>query len=196
MKPIRDNTDEELIARALDGSEAAFSELVDRHTHAVYRIALGITGVPQEAEEIVQETFLKVFRNLDRFSSSKAQFKTWLLTIARNESINLFHSLKRKAARFLGESDYETVPSESADHPVTPRQKNPEALLSVKQEYHLMETALNTLPERQRTALLLKSEEGLSYAEIARIMKTSVSSVESLIFRGRQKLLDTLKSVG
>ena len=166
---------------------------MDRHTVAVYRLALGITGAHHEAEDIVQETFLKVFKNLDRYSSSKAQFKTWLLTIARNESINLFHALKRKAARFLGEPDYETEQSASVNGHVSTMLRNPEALLSDQQEFRRVNLAMKSLPERQRTALQLKSQEGLSYAEIAEIMGSSVSSVESLIFRARQKLLETLK---
>lgn len=191
---MRDTTDEELVEQAREGSQVAFNELVDRHTFAVYRMALGITGAHQEAEDIVQETFLKVFRNLERFSSSKARFKTWLLTIARNESINLFNSLKRKAARFLSEPEHETEQSPSADGHVSALLRNPEALLADKQEFQRVESAMKSLPERQRTALLLKSQEGLSYAEIAEIMGSSVSSVESLIFRARQKLLETLQS--
>lgn len=194
MSLMRDTTDEELVERARQGYEAAFNELVDRHTYAVYRMALGITGVPHEAEDIVQETFLKVFKSLDRFSSSKARFKTWLLTIARNESINLFHALKRKAARFLGEPEHETALSASANGHVSTLLRNPEALLSDMQQFHRVQTAMKSLPERQRTALLLKSQDGLSYAEIAQIMGSSVSSVESLIFRARQKLLETLQS--
>jgi len=184
-------TDEEIAALAIE-SEAHFNALVDRYTPLVYRIALRITGVPEEAEEIVQETFLKVFSNLHEFSPSKASFKTWLMTIARNQSINTFASLKRKAARFLHDVTSERYghgPEESlfdADQP------DPEELFSTREQMARVEEALKQLPERQRTALQLKVLEHMSYEEIAGIMKTSHSSVESLIFRARQKLLELL----
>ena len=183
-------SDEDLVAQAQGGSEAHFNVLVDRHTPAVYRIALGITGSHQDAEDIVQETFVKVFRNLDRYSPAKAGFKTWLLTIARNQSINVFKSLRRKTARLLTDFDLDDQRSGSADTPPGLNSGNAERILAIKQELARTESALKKLPERQRTALLLKAQEGLSYDEIASVMKTSVSSIESLIFRARKRLLN------
>ena len=182
--------DEELVAQAKTGSEAHFNALVDRYTPAVYRVALGITGNHHEAEDLVQETFVKVFHYLDRYSPSKGGFKTWVLTIARNQSINVFKSIKRRTARLISgydtvEQSFESVGSFSAseDH-------DAEQILSIKQEIANTRAAVKRLPERQRTALMLKSQEGLSYEEIAVIMNTSVSSVESLIFRARKRLLE------
>jgi RNA polymerase sigma-70 factor (ECF subfamily) len=186
-------SDEDLVEQAQKGSEAHFNLLVDRHTPTVYRLALGITRNHHEAEDIVQETFVKVFSNLHRYSPAKAGFKTWLLTIARNQSINVFNSLKRKTARFLTEYDLNEHNQEIGGNPFTPEYRNAEQVLSLKQEMARTQSALNKLPERQRTALLLKSQEGLSYDEIASIMKASASSVESLIFRARKKLLEVLE---
>ena len=186
-------SDEELVEKAQNGSEAHFNLLVDRHTPTVYRLALGITGNHHEAEDIVQETFVKVYSNLQRYSPAKAGFKTWLLTIARNQSINVFKSLKRKTARLLMDYDVEDHSFGVGDNPFTPTYRNAEQMLSLKQEMARTRSAVKSLPERQRTALLLKAQEGLSYDEIASIMKTSVSSVESLIFRARKKLLEILE---
>ncbi len=186
-------SDEELMAEAQTGSESHFNLLVDRHTPTVYRLALGITGNHHEAEDIVQETFLKVYSNLQRYSPAKARFKTWLLTIARNQSINVFKSLKRKTARLLTEYDVEEQAVEVGDNPFGPEYRNAEQMLSFKQEAARIQGALRKLPERQKTALLLKTQEGLSYEEIASVMKSSVSSVESLIFRARKSLLEVLK---
>ena len=108
MHDSRNLTDEELVQRVQNGSEFAFNELVDRHSGMVYRQARAISGSAHEAEDIVQETFLKVFKYIDRFSPSKASFKTWLLTIARNQSINVFSSLKRKAVRLFTEEEIES----------------------------------------------------------------------------------------
>jgi RNA polymerase sigma-70 factor, ECF subfamily len=184
-------SDEELAAIASDGSEAAFAVLVDRYTHPVYRLAYGITGIAQESEDIVQETFIKAFSHIETYSPSKAAFKTWLLTIARNQSINVFSSLKRKALRFLNELDADENRGRS-DNPFSASPHDVENLLSMKQEVFRVEEALKSLPERQRTAVLLKAKESMSYDEIARIMNTSSSSVESLIFRARKRLMEIL----
>jgi RNA polymerase sigma factor (sigma-70 family) len=184
-------TDEELVQRVQNGSEFAFNELVDRHSDTVYRQARVISGSVHEAEDIVQETFLKAFKYIDRFSPSKASFKTWLLTIARNQSINVFSSLKRKAVRLFAEEEIEGSDWGSGTN--MSRTTNAESLLSVKQEFSRVMDALKKIPERQRTALLLKTQEDMSYDEIAVIMQTSASAVESLIFRARKTILEIVK---
>jgi RNA polymerase sigma factor (sigma-70 family) len=185
-------TDEELVQRFRDGSEFAFNELVDRHSAMVYRQARSIIRSSHEAEDIVQETFLKAFKYIDRFSPSKASFKTWLLTITRNQSINVFSSLKRKAVRLFAEEESEDGALGSQPNRAS-RNPDAESELSMKQEFARVTDALNRLPERQRTALLLKSQENMSYEEIALAMQSSASAVESLIFRARRTLLEILK---
>jgi RNA polymerase sigma-70 factor (ECF subfamily) len=186
-------TDEELALGAQGGSEQDFNALVDRYTPAVYRLARGITGGPQDAEDVVQETFVRAFKNLASFAPSKGPFKTWLLTIARNQSINVFGSLRRRALRFLCGLDISEQGPGGAEGRFSPLHMDAESLMALKQEHFLVEQALNKLPERQRTALVLKAHEGMNYDEIARVMNTSVSSVESLIFRGRKRILEVLK---
>jgi RNA polymerase sigma factor (sigma-70 family) len=194
MKPLGDLTDENLVLMAREGSQQAFHELVDRYTPAVFRLARGITRTQHEAEDIVQETFLRVFQHLDRFTLEKASFKTWLLTIARNQSINVFGSLKRKAARFFREPAAHEPDRTTADNQFGADYRDAEHLLSMKQDFSRLQKALATLPERQRTALLLKTQDDLSYDEIAQIMESSASAVESLIFRARQRVLALMKA--
>ncbi len=192
--PDHDNpTDEELILKAVAGSEVDFNALVDRYAPSVYRIARGITGGPEDAEDVVQETFLRAFKHLESFSPAKAAFRTWLFTIARNQSINIFGSVKRRALRFLNEADIDERGPELSDNPFSGQYRDSESLLAMKQEYSRVEQAMKKLPERQRTAILLKAQEDMSYDEIARVMNASVSSVESLIFRGRKRLLEILE---
>lgn len=186
-------TDEDLVREALAGSETHFNVLVDRYADVVYRLAFGITRSHQEAEDVVQETFLRAFKHLDRFSSDRAAFKAWILTIARNQSINVFSALKRRALRFMGDVDSEDPEGFSAGTSLSGSGHDPETLFSMKQEFSRLESALTKLPERQRTALLLKTQEEMSYEEVAEIMKCSASSVESLIFRARKKLLELTK---
>jgi len=192
-EPLQLLSDEDLVSRAQEGSEAHFNLLVDRYTPLVYRVALGITGFHQEAQDIVQETFVKVFRHLDGFSSSKASFRTWLLTIARNQSINVFHSLKRRTLGFLNEQQSDAAAAHNESNLFFNHPRNPEDLLSLKEEFARVQAALQKLPERQRTALLLKTQEDMSYEEVAAVLQVSVSSVESLIFRARRKLIYVLE---
>jgi RNA polymerase sigma-70 factor, ECF subfamily len=193
MKRLADHTDEDLVIMAQGGSQTAFDQLVDRYALVVYRVARCIAHGHQDAEDIVQETFLRAFKSLDRFSATKASFRTWLLTIARNQSINVFSSLKRKAARFIADFDPVESGRQQTDNPLAVNQQDAETLFSIQQEHSRVQKALRELPERQRTALLLKAQENMSYEEIAEVMASSSSAVESLIFRGRKKLLELLE---
>lgn len=186
-------SDEDLVRESRAGSEMHFNVLVDRYTGVVYRIAFGITRSHQEAEDVVQETFLRAFKNLDRFSPERAAFKAWILTIARNQSINVFSSLKRRALRFMGDSEAEDPDDFSEAASFTGSTRDAETILSAKQEFSRLQKALEKLPERQRTALLMKTQEEMSYDEIGEVMKCSASSVESLIFRARKKLVDLME---
>ncbi len=192
MSTLESLSDEDLLQAASQGSHVHFNALVDRYAPSIYRLAYGITGRRQDAEDIVQETFLRVYDHLDQYASARGSVKTWLFTIARNQSINVFSSIKRSVARFLSEQSSDQQPSNPLDaHPTSPH-TNPEWQLSTQQELGIVQRALAKLPQRQRTALLLKAQEELSYEEIAKVMGTSVSSVESLIFRARKRIMDTL----
>jgi RNA polymerase sigma-70 factor, ECF subfamily len=188
VNPIEPESDEQLIALARNGSESAFGKLVDRHTPALFRMAYVITRSAADAEDVVQETFLRAYKHIDDFSPEKAAFKTWLFTIGRNQSINLFSSLKRKASRLLNDFDSDNVDQKSLFQPVM----SAEDLLINRQDKQLLQNALNKLPERQRTAMVLKVQEDFSYEQIAEIMSVSASSVESLLFRARKKLVEIL----
>ncbi len=193
MGRFEDLSDQELITAAKGGSDTCFGELVDRHTTTAYRVARSITGSHEEAEDVVQESFLRAFKNLDRFDGSKSTFKTWLLTITRNQSINIVSSFRRKALKFFSDHEEGEPELEFASNPLSQEPLDAETQLSLKRQYHTMDKALKKLPERQRTALLLRSQESLSYDEIATVMDISVSSVESLIFRARKKIIELVE---
>ena len=193
MSRLATLSDEQLIEEALKGSEAHFDVLVERYTPQIYRLARGITNSHSEAEDVVQETFLKIFTNLNKFSSDKANFKTWALTIARNQSINTLASIKRKALQFFGDREDDDPEPDFSFNPMSSEAQDSETLMSLKQRFYQLEGALKKIPERQKTALILKTQENMSYEEIANVMSVSVSSVESLIFRGRKKLIELLE---
>ncbi|MGD9818541.1 MAG: RNA polymerase sigma factor [Desulfomonilaceae bacterium] len=193
MSRLATLSDEQLIEEAIKGSEAHFDVLVERYTPQIYRLARGITNSHSEAEDVVQETFLKIFKNLNKFSSDKANFKTWALTIARNQSINTLASIKRKALQFFGDRENDDPEPDFSFNPMSSEVQDAETLMSLKQRFYQLEGALKKIPERQKTALILKTQENMSYEEIANVMSVSVSSVESLIFRGRKKLIELLE---
>lgn len=183
------NSDQDLINGIVNGSDEAFNIIVERYAPLVFNIAHKITGSRQDAEDIVQETFIIVYKSIGKYSESKASFKTWLLTITRNQSINTFSSIKRRTSRFLTTAlgdPQENIPIEQSFSSNNP---GPEISLIEKQRLKALNDHLDSLPENQRTALILKAWEGLSYQEIGSIMNLSVSSVESLIFRARKKLI-------
>jgi len=193
MKPWDDLSDDELAQKVQQGYQAAFNELVERYTAKVYLQARAMTRSGQEAEDIVQETFLKAFKHIDKFSPAKATFRTWLFAIARNQSINVLSSLKRKMAKYFGETEGRT--EHDSPDPVAGLSDGSDAekLLSEKQQFARVTQAIEKLPERQRAALLLKAQENMSYEEISQVMQTSASAVESLIFRARKALMDMLE---
>jgi RNA polymerase sigma-70 factor, ECF subfamily len=183
-------TDEELVHNTLKGSKQAFNVLVDRYSSSVYRLACNITRDLSEAEDVVQETYLKAFKHLSSFEPAKAAFKNWLLTIARNQSISVFGSVKRKALHFLSEIDADSGSRNEAYFVC--QEDIAEVQYEKKEDLKRLEMALGKLSERQRTALTLKVYEEMSYNEIADIMKLTASSVESLIFRARKRLMELL----
>lgn len=185
-------SDEELAQMALDGTDSAFEILVNRYTPVIYRIALGITGTPEEAQDVVQETLLKAFTHLKHFCPEKGSFKVWILTIARNKSINVYSYLKRKAVSLFSDDDSEKIETDNFNNLFVGSGENQESLMVIQQEYNSVVSALGKLPKRQKAALLLKVQENLSYEEIAVVMDASPSSVESLIFRARRKLTEIL----
>jgi RNA polymerase sigma factor (sigma-70 family) len=193
MKPWDNLSDDELAQKVQQGYHAAFGELVERYTAKVYLQARAMTRSGQEAEDIVQETFLKAFKHIDTFSPAKATFRTWLFAIAHNQSINVLSSLKRRMPRYFSET--ESDPDNDYPDPVAGLVggSDTEKLLSDKQQCARVTRAIEKLPGRQRAALLLKAQENLSYEEIAQVMQTSASAVESLIFRARKTLMDMLE---
>lgn len=193
MERAESFTDEELVACVRNGSEHHFDALVDRYSQTVYGLAFGISGNRHDAEDIVQETFVRVFQHIDQFEPSRGSFRSWLLTIARNQAINLFAKLRRNVGNFFSGKDPGEDEMLQARNSLWERPQGAEELLQTKQEFLRVTQAVDRLPERQKTALLLKAHDNMSYEEIAAVLKTSVSSVESLIFRARRKVMDIVE---
>jgi len=159
--------------------EDAFRLLVERHIDRAYAVAYRILTSGPDAEDAVQDAFLQVWMRRGTWQPGKAKFSTWLFRVVTNRCIDLLRKSKANVTDELpeledGNSDQseELERSEAAD---------------------ILEKAMLKLPDQQRVAIVLSYNENLSNSEIAEILDTTVSAVESLLKRGRQKLRDLLK---
>ena len=174
--------DVRLMLALRDGDERAFDALFERWAARVLRFVERMVGEPSVAEELVQETFVRVWRARERYVP-EARFSTWLFTIAGNVARN---ELRRPFRR---------APHESVDGAdeggslALAREDSPlDELVDARRTGAELEAALAALPERQREALWLRAVEGLSYAEVADALATSEQSVKALIHRARVAL--------
>jgi RNA polymerase sigma-70 factor (ECF subfamily) len=171
--------DRELLDRLAADDEAAFRLLVERHIDRAYSIALRIVGNGADAEDVVQDTMLKVWTHRGRWQHGRAKFSTWLYRVVSNRCIDL-----RRRPRT---ENVDAVP-EMADG-----QPDASSVIERNEVSGLLEAAMQRLPEQQRLAVILSYHENMSNAEIADVMDTTVSAVESLLKRGRQQLRDLLR---
>jgi RNA polymerase sigma-70 factor (ECF subfamily) len=176
--------DEALVAAARGGDQDAFRELVDRHSRAVYRVAMRMTGSSQDAEDVVQEAFLKAYRQLGRFED-RASFGTWIHRIAMNCAVDLLRSRPRRQQT---ESDevLETVAAEvggGAAHTMTP-----ERLAASGEAGLRVQAALSGLSALERAAFVLRHFEGQSIAEISQALGIRTNAAKHSIFRAVRKV--------
>jgi RNA polymerase sigma-70 factor (ECF subfamily) len=175
--------DLDLVARARAGDLDAFGTLVNRHQHRLVNfVRLMMSSAPDRdaAEDVAQEAFLRAYRALGQFRGPSS-FRTWLYQIASN--VARTHSAKRRNRK-------ETQEPESAYARDRPSEENVERRVIAHDQ---LRRALLELPDDWREALVLRDIEGLEYREIAELLKIPMGTVESRIFRGRQRLKAALK---
>ena len=175
-------TDAAAVAMARDGDSEAFRGLVDRHSRAVYRLAHRMTGNPQDAEDVVQETFLKAYRQLGRFES-RANFGTWLHRIAVNCSIDLIRGRKHQEMGHDA-NDLETLDS-GDDQRVDP---SPERLMLSTEVQERVGRAMEGLTAMERAAFVLRHFEGQSIEEISGALGLKANAAKHSIFRAVRKM--------
>lgn len=181
-----------LVRRVQNGEAEAFEELVRAHEKTVYNLALRLVGNPQDAEDMAQEAFLKVYRSLPEFRG-ESKFSVWLYRIVSNVCLDHLRRQGRRPASSLttededGEEQQWDVPDES---------QSPERLLEQKLTREAVQRGLETLPEDQRQILLLREIRGMSYEEIGQTLDLEPGTVKSRIFRARKKLVAWLLADG
>ncbi len=180
-----------LSERLRAGEMDAFSELVTEFQPLVYSVTLRIVRDPEEARDMTQETFLRIYRHFDRFRG-EASLKTWVCRIAVNQALNSQRWWKRRRRAETHSLD-EPLLSEGDDRlalgaTLASTADSPEAEAIAHERQHQMERALGTLKKDFRIAVALRDIEGISYEEIASILAISVGTVKSRIARGREML--------
>lgn len=186
-RTTEDAEDIRLMGLASAGDMAAFEQLVERHQRMVVGTVGRMLGTNSDAEDIAQQVFVRVWKNLKRYEP-RAKFTTWLLKITRNLVFNELRRRSRHPATPLqSEMDDEERPLKD-EHAV-----GPDASLLQNELQEAVDAAIGQLPETQRMAVILRRYEDLSYEEIAAALDQSVSAVKSLLFRARAELRESLK---
>ncbi|WP_321369070.1 sigma-70 family RNA polymerase sigma factor [uncultured Draconibacterium sp.] len=179
-------SDTEIIEQLKQGNELAFKKLVDTHQKLVVNTCYGLVQNREDAEDVAQEVFVEVYRNIDKFRAD-AKLSTWLYRIAVNRSLNHIRDNK-KHKWFQGFEDEVAEKSRELLQARTADSDEPEYDFENKQRAIILGEAINSLPKNQKVAFTLSKYEDLSYQEIAEVMDLSVSSVESLLFRAKKGL--------
>jgi RNA polymerase sigma-70 factor (ECF subfamily) len=177
------------VERARSGDSDAFRLLVEQHSRAIFRLAFRMTGNEEDAEDVVQETFLRAYKQLDKYEA-RSSFSTWLYRIASNYSLDLIRSRKRhedKRERGSAEDDRDILQSIPVDSP------GPDRLLYGIQISDRVNAALNELSPQERTAFVLRHFEGQSIQEIGEALGTGTNATKHSIFRAVQKLRKSLE---
>lgn len=173
-------SDEDLLDLIVQGNHDAFSILVLRHTDKFYSLAYKILAHQTDAEDIVQEAFLKLWKSPQLWSrDKKTKFTTWFYKVVSNKCLDL----KRKKFPAQIEDGFEI--------------KSPKLLedeIHKKQQFEFLNQVLSTLPEKQKLAIDLIFRENLPYKEAAEIMEVSVKALESMVYRAKDKLRDKVRN--
>jgi RNA polymerase sigma factor (sigma-70 family) len=172
------SSDESLLARYREGDGAAFEILYARHRQGLYRFLLGLSGKPELADEVFQETWLSLIRSSSQ-PQGRATFRTWLFQIARNRLID--HWRKHGARQPLHDSYDE-------QHHAVSDENDPEQLLTLSRDNQRLDNALQTLPADQREVFLLRAHGDLDLAQIATLTETPLETVKSRLRYAQQKL--------
>lgn len=179
--------DDLAMQRAKDGHVDGFNELVTRHQAAVFNVVLRTVGDISLAEDITQDSFLRAWKAIGQFRGGSV--RGWLMRIAINRSYDALRSQKRRPADSLDALEYEPVPSWSSQ--ATPAE-HPEDYSTRAELSVALEQVLASLPDDQRTALLLVDLQGFAYQEAAGIMGVAPGTIKSRVSRARARLRDEL----
>jgi RNA polymerase sigma-70 factor (ECF subfamily) len=169
-------SDAAIVAQVRRGDREAFRELVERHSRALFRLGHRMTGNNQDAEDVVQETFLRAYRRLDSFES-RASFKTWIYRIATNCSLDLLSRRNRSEEVPIYDPEREQEP----ELPIASHTPNPERMAISEETGRRLARAMRQLSPVERAALVLRHFEGMSIAEIGNLLDLKPESAKNSV---------------
>src|SRR5215475_828427 len=186
-------TDAIAIERVLAGDRDAYRALVERHSRNVHRLAYRLTGNSHDAEDVVQEAFLRAYQKLEQFEA-RANFGTWVYRIASNYAIDRMRQRRKEEARM----EAPVARQEDGDNRdpldlIADSAPTPERLTQNVELKKRMQLALSELTEAERTAFVMRHWEGCGIEEISAALKTSSSATKNTVFRSVQKLRKLLE---
>ncbi len=181
--------DSELINKAKTGDAKAYEGLLKKYKNSVYNLVYRMVRDVQEAEDLTQEAFIKAFNSLASFNEEYA-FSTWLYKIATNNCIDFFR--KRKLQTYSLDKPIQYKDSE-IQHEIPDPDLNPEKSILARERSNMIQEAIQTLPEKYYTAIVLRHNDEKSYEEIAEILDLPLGTVKARIFRAREMLNKVLK---
>jgi RNA polymerase sigma-70 factor (ECF subfamily) len=176
-------TDAELVQRVKDGDDEGFRLLVERHSRAIFRSAYRITGNSADADDVVQETFLRAYRAISTFDS-RAALTTWLHRIAVNCALDLIDSRRRRENRIDAAEDLSLIASSSAA---------PDRVALGAEMQQAIAAAMDALTGNERTAFVLRHFEGMPLEEIGQILGIRLNATKNTVFRAVRKLRQQLQ---
>jgi len=182
-----------LMLRVKEDDPTAFAEMVELYNHRLVTVLHHLLGNPEEAEDLAQEVFLRVYRVRKKYHP-RAKFSTWLFTIANNLALNTLRSRQRRPVVPLAVRDSGPLGPRPAEQLVHDRGGAPMQRLQQQELAGIVQQALEGLNERQRMAVVLNKFEDMNYAEIAEVMALSTKAVKSLLSRARDNLREALKA--
>ena len=187
----RDLSSEELMARVAKGDGEAFEILVNRHQTSILNLIYRFIGDRTQAKDLAQEVFIRVWQAAKTYRP-EAKFTTWLYRITANLCFNELKSSRHKKWFSFHQPDDHS--GSTIEETLSDSAPSAEDLLLEKERSRQISDVLQSLPDNQRMALVLKRYDGLSYQEIAQIIGCSVSAVESLLVRAKRTLQEKLKN--
>lgn len=181
--------DIEIIRRVLQGDSDAFGEIVQKYNGLVYSIVLKLVGNPTDAEDLVQEIFVKIYRGLEMYNGEFAM-TTWIMKIASNHTIDFLRKKKLKTTSIHDDDEKE---QEKRPRQFRSDLAHPDERLEQKEIRKMLEEAIQKLPPKYREVIILRHKEEKDYTEIARMLNLPLGTVKARIFRAREMLNKILK---
>jgi RNA polymerase sigma-70 factor (ECF subfamily) len=186
-------SDHELVTRAQQGSEKAYRELLGRYQRPVFSIIYRMIRDREQAEDLAQETFVRVFNNIDRYDP-RYKFSSWIFKIATNLTIDWIRRKELDTVSIDGSRNAVTAEQiEATSITIASTDETPEELLEAKELGEEIEGAIGKLRPEYKAAILLRHVEGREYQEIAEILSLPLGTVKTYIHRGRNELRDQLQ---